>query len=151
MCPREPGGNCGVGQGVGIEADHHRSCNSSRVKVRTAPSSSLQSDVLRTMVGPSKKPTTHESQKKSLGGGQITTLTATDNSLHSVNFGAFGGPFQSIVVQDDLIVNAGGSVSSLHKAVSQVPGPIVGAGLPGVVAACGGLLALARRRRRQSA
>src|SRR6516165_2060130 len=33
----------------------------------------------------------------------------------------------------------------------QVPGPLAGAGLPGLVAACGGLLALARRRRQQIA
>jgi len=33
-------------------------------RLEPTASSSLQSDVLRTMVGPSKKPTTHESQKK---------------------------------------------------------------------------------------
>jgi hypothetical protein len=33
--------------------------------------------------------------------------------------------------------------------VSQVPGPVVGAGLPGLVMACGGLVGLARRRRRK--
>jgi hypothetical protein len=32
-----------------------------------------------------------------------------------------------------------------------VPGPAEGAGLPGLIAACGGLLALARRRRMQAA
>jgi hypothetical protein len=39
----------------------------------------------------------------------------------------------------------------LLTSISSVPGPIVGAGLPGLVAACGGLIALARRRRRQMA
>jgi hypothetical protein len=52
--------------------------------------------------------------------------------------------------------NAAGAIVSLpfdirvfvQSDVVEIPGPVVGAGLPGLVAACGVLLALARRRQR---
>jgi hypothetical protein len=71
--------------------------------------------------------------------GQATATFAPVTSLH--------------VLKDKVDVSgvAGFSASSiLVNAFSPVPGPIVGAGVPGLIVACGGLLALARRRRRQT-
>ena len=72
------------------------------------------------------------------------SLMSSDNLEHAISF----APVTSLTVRDDIGVFPGGTVSDVEKAFSQVPGPVVGAGLPGLIAACGGLLVLARRRRR---
>jgi hypothetical protein len=70
----------------------------------------------------------------------VTSMSVT-SALASANF--------SLAAVYD--VNATGTaISNATINISAVPGPIVGAGLPGLIAACGGLLALARRRRKQA-
>jgi hypothetical protein len=70
--------------------------------------------------------------------------------------GLFSTSFlQSVVVPADFsllavyTINANGKVDTNTTVnISSVPGPIVGAGLPGLMMACAGLVALARRRRK---
>jgi hypothetical protein len=47
--------------------------------------------------------------------------------------------------------NASDGAESFFLVPQAVPGPIAGAGIPGLIMACGGLLALARRRRSRNA
>ena len=84
--------------------------------------------------------------------------------LGSTTFGAIGtlqqflaanvitGPY-SLTEQYTITTPVGGCTGVNCSAQSTInvaaaPGPILGAGLPGLLAACGGLIAMARRRRR---
>jgi hypothetical protein len=51
----------------------------------------------------------------------------------------------------DIFSPVTGNTGLVDATLAPVPGPLAGAGLPGLVVACGGLLALARRRRQKIA
>ena len=60
-------------------------------------------------------------------------------------------PLLGFTLTGELDITATGfQLSNSGITVSAVPGPVLGAGLPGLIMACGGLLVLARRRRRDA-
>jgi hypothetical protein len=91
------------------------------------------------------------------------TVTGSDLGIGSVFLPKGSTTFQ-VFAGADITCNNGGTACPANGALTPgntgvvgatqtqaVPGPILGAGLPGLIAACAGLLGLARRRRRQLA
>jgi hypothetical protein len=90
------------------------------------------------------------------------TAQEADGSFKNFNFGGFdlkngqnGFDFQAINgerIWDLDLVNIGGTITDFEHyridvaAAVAVPGPVVGAGIPGIIAGCLTLLGLARRR-----
>ena len=90
----------------------------------------------------------------SLGpGNNILILTITAPGLTAATFVAdlqaatMGANTTNAFFAADVLNNNNGATGIIDFGVP-VPAPIVGAGLPGLIAACGGLLVLARRRRK---
>jgi len=99
--------------------------------------------------------------------GSVVNFSAVDQFNTTIPFGPFNlgaGENRFTFISDaaqfitslSFTTNAGGFALQDTRQVRigdlvAVPGPVVGAGLPGLIAACGGLLALARRRRSRSA
>ena len=77
--------------------------------------------------------------------GTKVTIDLTSASNISLALNNDSNPFSLKLSTNGDNKTTGFSTGTL---VTAVPGPVAGAGLPGLIAACGGLIALARRRRR---
>jgi hypothetical protein len=86
-------------------------------------------------------------------GGGASNAFSTDIIFHVANatisdFTAANSSGFTFVAD---ILGSTGNTGPVASTTAAVPGPIVGAGLPAVIAGCGGLLALGRRRRQRHA
>jgi hypothetical protein len=85
---------------------------------------------------------------------RLTATGLTENSFVLGGASGLTGHPQFYFAADICTPNSAGACggsTGLVGATAAVPGPIAGAGLPGLVAACSGLLVLARRRRQRIA
>lgn len=81
----------------------------------------------------------------------FVTLTGTDLSAQFVTKDGFQIFAGADICGPGCTGTSGFQTGVVGATAVAVPGPIVGAGLPGLVMACGGLVALARRRRQKIA
>jgi hypothetical protein len=86
----------------------------------------------------------------SLASATFTTIGSNQTVLLGCPFSSFGSLLCSGLLTEKYTITATGPGVTQDGIIVETPAPIVGAGLPGLILACGGLLALARRRRRRS-
>src|SRR5262249_21220135 len=89
--------------------------------------------------------------------GDLTSLSFHINSVAGLTIGSFNDPnalgqlFAADISSGTAVpCGSNGCVPNTGAVDVSVPAPVVGAGLPGLIVACGGLIAMARRRRRRA-
>jgi hypothetical protein len=136
------GKNAGVGEmGLGLVNDpsgDNEITGTSLIRIAMGPglTAPVTSQMNSTTLGETWR--VMGSNQATAGFVPIGPMTGTDEISHSI-------PFFSFYTFDALIGNV------LLASITAVPSPIAGAGLTSLIVACGGLIALARRRRQRLA
>jgi hypothetical protein len=89
-----------------------------------------------------------DNQNNLLGSTGVSEVVVSPaiRGLQFIGFEATSGRISSVLIQDADLNSAGIVVDNLTAQSRHAPGPIAGAGLPGLILAGGGFLAWWRRR-----